>query len=519
MEAFGESVYSILEKTQVRERMMKGIDQISEVFSISKFDATVILIHLRWNSFKAADLLGDNKKKFLAKLRLVQVFDLNQTESDSDGTGDYLVSTPFCSHKFSKTRWSEYLRDTLDKNKAERGGLISCLHQDCVASVGPDTIEQLTDPVKELYESYVLSSFVESNKGTIKWCPASGCDYAIELAKDKEDDDSAVVVCLCGCIFCWDCQLESHQPLTCKNASLWLNHLLGQSRSVAWIHSNTKPCPQCNSPVLKNDDPDYRIITCVCSYSFCWVCLGTEEEHNGYWNCVEVTVPPPENQENAAESSSSSSHEFSQILHLNLWEESHEVMEKAKAKLKAFETNMIPKLTENCGVSEADMRAFREAWMLVVQCRGVLKWSCVFDYFITDYQKAKKQYLKHLRDEATTRLSKHEGTLHELVEELMFETHSAEEFGFIKHKLETSTTNTGNYFHDYVKTLQDGLPEVKAEDYEKAPNSHWFCNRCTFQNTWDDKECKLCFVPHVAIDNNNQQQQQQQQPCKCPSEE
>lgn len=110
-------------------------------------------------------------------LSLVQVFDLNQNESNSsstdhemticDGNGDYFVSTPFCSTKSSKTRLSQYLIDSLEKNKSERGQ-ISCLTQDCVASVGPNTIEKLTEPVNEMYESYLLSSFVERNKGTMK---------------------------------------------------------------------------------------------------------------------------------------------------------------------------------------------------------------------------------------------------------------------------------------------------------------------------------------------------------------
>lgn len=270
MEAYGQK-YSVLVKSQVREKMMKEIDQISEVFSVSKSDATVILIRLRWNSFKASDLLGDNKEKFLAELGLVRVFDSNSSSADcetttlSDGDGGCFVSTPFCSHKFSTTRWSVYLNDALEKNKEERG-LISCLNQDCVASVGPDTIGKLTEPVKDLYESYMIESFVECHKATIKWCPASGCEYAIEVQEDIEDDLG--VVCLCGYTFCWTCRLESHRPVNCKKASIWWTYLLDQSRSISWIHTNTKRCPSCSSPVQHNGDTDYRLITCICRFGF-----------------------------------------------------------------------------------------------------------------------------------------------------------------------------------------------------------------------------------------------------------
>ncbi|KAL1225471.1 putative E3 ubiquitin-protein ligase ARI16 [Cardamine amara subsp. amara] len=83
MEAYGQSFYLIHETAQVREKMMKEINQISEIFSVSKSDATIVLIDLLWNSYKASDLLGDNKEKLFAELRLVQIFDLNQNESNS----------------------------------------------------------------------------------------------------------------------------------------------------------------------------------------------------------------------------------------------------------------------------------------------------------------------------------------------------------------------------------------------------------------------------------------------------
>ncbi|CAD5331200.1 unnamed protein product [Arabidopsis thaliana] len=480
MEADGQK-YSVLAKTQVREKMMKEIEQISEVFLVSKSDATVILIRLGWNSFKASDLLGDNKEKFLAKLGLARVLNSNSSSADREtGDGDYLVSTPFCSHKFSTTCWSEYLSDALKKNKEQRG-LISCLSQDCVASVGPDTIEQLTEPVKEMYENYILESFMECHKATIKWCPASGCEYAVELQEDGNEDNVISVVCLCGHTFCWTCGLESHRPVSCKKASIWWTYLLDQSRSISWIHTNTKSCPKCKIPVQQNGDPNYRLINCICSNNFCWICLRTEEQHQGNWNCSPVAVP----------AAGPSTVEFSQILHLNLWEAGHEALKKAKSKLRALEEKIIPKLIENCGATELDIRTVREAGMLSVQCRQVLKWSCVFDYSIIEYESTKKQYLKHLRALASTMLCMHEGKLDELIHLAL----SPEDFTNYNHKLEISTTCTGNHFDGFIKELEDGKPEVKADGYENEPGSRWFCDRCTFENSWVDKQCKMCFFP------------------------
>lgn len=180
---------------------------------------------------------------------------------------------------------------------------------------------------------------------------------------------------------------------------------------------------------------------------------------------------------------------------------------KANSDLKAIEEDSIRKLTEDCGLGEEDVRALREAWMLVVQCRQVLKWFSAFSYFITEYQSTKKQYLDHLGEQATTILLKHQETLHELMNGAI----SAGDITCFKHKLETSTRNTGNYFHYFVRTLEDGLPEVKLDAYEDASTSYWFCDRCTFKNSLADNECKICFVPldalpphpHVDFGNHN----------------
>lgn len=260
-----QRLYSVLTRTEVRDKMMKEIVQISEVFSLSQSDATVALIRLGWDSFKASDLLGDNKEKFLSKLGLVQVSGSNRGDGDNNNN---LVSTPLCSHKFCSDCWRDHLTQSL-KKKEEM--VMSCLSQDCVASVGPDTIEKLEEPVKEMYERYVLGSFMDSNR--IKWCPAKGCEYAIERHEDGDDDDEEAsdfgVVCLCGHTFCWRCKLESHRPVTCNNASLWLNDLLDEARTFGLIATKTKPCPHCQSRVEKDsDNNNLRIVTCVCRFVF-----------------------------------------------------------------------------------------------------------------------------------------------------------------------------------------------------------------------------------------------------------
>ncbi|KAF8052985.1 hypothetical protein N665_1482s0016 [Sinapis alba] len=421
--------------------MMKEVVQISEVFSLSLSDATVILIRLGWNSFKASDRLGDDKEKFLSELGLV-----GSKSCSSDKEGDkYLVSTPFCSHKFSTDCWRDYLRKSLVKKEDERVLQISCLSQDCTASVGPDTIEKLTEPVKKMYGKYLVASFMESNKESIKWCPDCDNNYAIERHHDDDyhPSEDIGVVCLCGYIFCWSCQLESHRPVTCNNASLWMNELLHKSKKLAGEAKRIKHCPEC-----------YKLVR------------------------------------NAS----------ALIPHLTLWETSDAALKISKRDLEAIEEKIMD---ANC-LRELDIKAIREAWMVTIQCSLVLKWSCVFGYFITDYQIAKRQYLDYLREKATANLSNHKKTIAEVTSGII----SGGDIIALREKLGDITTTTDNYFRFFVKSLEDGLCDVKVDAYEDGATDYWFCDRCTFQNDSSDQECRMCVFsfdspPHVALDNNN----------------
>ncbi|KAF8052986.1 hypothetical protein N665_1482s0017 [Sinapis alba] len=463
--------------------MMKEVVQISEVFSMSESDATVILIRLRWNSFKASDLLGDDKEKFLLELGLVGSNSCSDEEdlevTNTDGEADNLVSTPFCSHKYCTDCWRDYLRESLKKKKKKKEEederlplMISCLSQDCAASVGPDTIEKLTEPVKKMYERYLIGSFMESNNETIKWCPDPDChDYAIERHDVPSEDFG--VVCLCGHRFCWSCQLESHRPVTCNNASLWWNKLLEESRTVSWFAKRTRRCPECHSLV---------------------------ENHKGVWNCTDRSVSQPSN-------------ESALIRHLTLWETSQEAIKISKHDLEATERKIMD---ANC-LGELDIRALREAWMLIVQCRLVLKWSCVFGYFITDYHIAKKQYLDYLLENATTNLVTHKRTLHEVTNGVV----SGGDLVVFRQKLRDITRTTGKYFRFFVKSLEDGLCDVKVDAYEDGTTDYWFCDRCTFQNDSFDQECRMCVFsfespPHLCFGNNNSSASSYQQDQTLP---
>lgn len=215
MEHDPEREYSVLTRDDLNEKMNKQIDDLSEIFLLSKPAATVLLMNLQWDSQRVSERLSEDKEKLLMRSGLI---------TDSNYNDSFF---------------------SVEKNLA-----------------------MLTLEAKGMHNEYVLRSFLEQNKGlTIRRCPSPGCGYFIEFHRDIYFDEYGLnVVCLFGHTFCGRCSLESHRPVTCNNASDWLRDLgkLSESLSVSWIESNTKPCPHCQFPIeVGSRSRLFRFVECL----------------------------------------------------------------------------------------------------------------------------------------------------------------------------------------------------------------------------------------------------------------
>ncbi|KAF3513494.1 hypothetical protein F2Q69_00004972 [Brassica cretica] len=492
--------YSVCTRDDLKERITKQIDVISEIFCVSNSDATVLLMKLRWNSQLLSERLSQENKKLLAEsgLKPVVVTDSNQDLSDSScdefyeffddvDDDDVKVSTPFCSHKFSTTYWSKYL----DKNffSVEKTlDTISCPHQDCGAAVGRDTIEKLTVKDKNRYDEYVLRSYLDTSKRQIKQCPAQGCSYFIEFHKGTDAEEYGLnVVCLCGHTFCCRCSLDTHRPVTCNNASDWLSRDLqklseasDKSLSFLWIEANTEPCPHCLSPVeIGLGSLDSKFVPCgYCSGSFCWDCMHSEESHKTesgtYGDCLEPVEQDPLWNVEVVDTSC-----------LDRWEACEVSLVEARSELQAFK--------ESDNTSEEYIRIVREGLMLIVQCRQFLKWTCVYEHIHLEYEASKKEFLRFLQDYANTLVKSYAETLKEETGKGL----SAAQLVCSRSNIPAVTSSIGNYFYNFSKALKDGLDAVKVKHYDDfAPC--WLCDRCSYANTWLHKACQMCCESPVV---------------------
>lgn len=147
--------YFVCTRDDLKEKMNKQINDISEIFCVSNSDVTALLMKLRWNSQLLSERLCQENNKLSTESGFVT--DSNQDLSHSDSSCDDVddkVSTPFCSHQFSINYWSKYL----EKNKKKY--TISCPLQGCPAEVEWDAIENLTVRKKNRYDEYVLRSYL-----------------------------------------------------------------------------------------------------------------------------------------------------------------------------------------------------------------------------------------------------------------------------------------------------------------------------------------------------------------------
>jgi ariadne-1 len=210
-----------------------------------------------------------------------------------------------------------------------------------------------------------------NKKSDVKWCPASSCQYAVEV--DDVVDASQEVVCNCSYKFCWNCLQESHRPIDCDTVKKWVSMINDdESQSLSWIHGNSKPCPKC-----KRDPFGCMRMRCLppCEFQFCWICLRDWNVH-GYDDAAPCNqYRPPEEREDENESKSQSlsddvmkmnakmsSDRF--LFYLERWKENEKSQEKALSDLQRVREVELKKMSDSPVISTS------QSWHKRIQMCG-----------------------------------------------------------------------------------------------------------------------------------------------------
>ncbi|MBA0585139.1 hypothetical protein Gorai_015927, partial [Gossypium raimondii] len=239
--------YTVLKEADIKQQQEDDISKFSETCFPEHgwHSRSVSKVHDEW----FADEGGVRQSVGLLERPAVQVSNARELTCGicfESFLRDNITSVA-CGHPFCLSCWRGYISTTI----YDGPGCLSlrCPDPSCNAAVGKDMIDKLaTSEEKEKYSRYLLRSYVEDNRKT-KWCPAPGCEYAVDFTVGSGNFD---VSCNCSYSFCWNCTEEAHRPVDCETVAKWILKNSAESENMNWILANSKPCPKCKRPIEKN---------------------------------------------------------------------------------------------------------------------------------------------------------------------------------------------------------------------------------------------------------------------------
>ncbi|XP_033138237.1 probable E3 ubiquitin-protein ligase ARI12 [Brassica rapa] len=469
-----QSYVTILKEGDIRSRMKEEIQRVSNTYSISEDDATLLLAHFRWDDIELHKKWSDNAKSVRES---VGIFELERPLDLPSDDKNFCCGICFkllslersasvsCGHRVCKFCWRSHINKSINKiADVDWYGTLKCPYDICRASVGGDMIEKFAcEEDKTKYYRYLFRSYVEGSK-VIKCCPAKGRSCDVHLTPGSGNFD---VLCLCLLSFCWNCSKDVHSPMDCESAAKWLRMNSSDYQDPNWVRQNTVPCPRCNLRIRENQDCSLKM-RCFppCNYDFCWRCRGQWTEHGlDLYTCThdeyEETVFG--NMAEYAAGRYKDCHEK--------WMSNESLMQKAKAKLQQLHTDVIPDLSNKQLATVHQLEFVAEAWSQIMECRRVLKWTYAYEYYLGEDQVEKQDFLKLKQDNAEIPLEKLHYHAENQLNMLLDSDGPSENFNKFRSDLTDSTRITRNHYELLLRDLEDGLSNVVgASTSQRAHN-------------------------------------------------
>ncbi|XVF29276.1 hypothetical protein REPUB_Repub15cG0106900 [Reevesia pubescens] len=463
--------YTVLKEADIKRRQEDDISKVSTVLSISRVDATILLRHYHWSVSKVHDEWFADEERVRKSVGLLErpvVLVSNARELTCGICFESLphdnITSAACGHPFCRTCWRGYICTNINDGP----GCLSlrCPDPSCNAAVGQDMIDKLaTCEEKKKYSRYLLRSYIEDNRKT-KWCPAPGCDYAVDYAVGGGNFD---VSCFCSHGFCWNCTEEAHRPVDCNTVEKWILKNSAESENMNWILANSKPCPKCKRPIEKNQGCMHMTCTPPCKFEFCWLCLGAWADHGertgGFYACNRYEAAKDEGvydeAERRREMAKNSLEKYTHYY--ERWASNQLSRQKALSDLNQMQTVHLEKLSDLQCTPESQLKFITEAWLQIVECRRVLKWTYAYGYYLPEHEHAKRQFFEYLQGEAESGLERLHQCAEKELNKFVTGDSPSKDFDDFRAKLAGLTSVTKNYFENLVRALENGLADVDSQ--------------------------------------------------------
>ncbi|VAH49065.1 unnamed protein product [Triticum turgidum subsp. durum] len=496
--------YCILSEAGIKQRQEDDINRVSTVLSISKSEACVLLRSYNWSVSKVHDEWFVDEER----VRKVVGFPEKRIEMPNDrelacgicfeNCPHASMSAAACGHPFCSVCWRGYISTAI--NDGPGCLMLRCPDPSCAAAVGQDMINSLANEEdKEKYGRYLRRSYIEDNR---------------------------------------KCTEEAHRPVDCATVSKWILKNSAESENMNWILANSKPCPKCKRPIEKNQGCMHITCTPPCKFEFCWLCLGSWSEHGertgGFYACNRYEAARQEGaydeSERRREMAKNSLERYTHYY--ERWAANQSSRQKALGDLQSLQNDKLEKLSDIQSQPESQLKFIIEAWLQIVECRRVLKWTYAYGYYLPEHEHAKRQFFEYLQGEAESGLER----LHQCAEkelQIYLEAESpSKDFNDFRTKLAGLTSVTRNYFENLVQALETGLNDVgpstsqstgiknttskslggksksgknraSAAGSKSGSSSRgvddsniWTCDQCTYVNPRSAKACQACDHQH-----------------------
>ena len=267
---------------------------------------------------------------------------------------------------------------------------------------------------------------------------------------------------------------DAHRPVDCETVAKWQLKNSSEAHNTAWMLINTKPCPKCGKPIEKNQGCMHMTCMKPCRHEFCWLCLGPWKEHGetsgGYYACNTFQRNKEEGMYNEAEDirKRAKKHLEKYTHYYERWAGNESSRQQAVKDLKQMQKNYMGRLSDMQWATEAELKFITEAWLQIIDCRRVLKWTYAYGYYLPEdgnkKAKSKRGFFEYLQGEAESNLERLHHCTEKDMHDYLNKKCSDKEFNNFRAKLSGLTTVTRNYFENLVKALENGLEDTSSQE-------------------------------------------------------
>ncbi|CAL4978908.1 unnamed protein product [Urochloa decumbens] len=477
----GPAAVVVLTEADVRRRQEEMIASVAELLSFPPGFAAALLRHFSWDAGRVEERWFSDDRRVRAALGLPPDGVPSPTSIRTAGhspcgicfaafPAGEMRSASCGAHFYCADCWRGYIAAAVGDGAA-RCLSLRCPEPSCAAAVVRELVAAAADAGdRARYARFELRSFVDDGGAgrRIKWCPAPGCNRAVELSSG--DDDATDVFCACRHGFCWRCGEEAHRPVSCETVRAWLDKNNSYSETANWVLDNTKPCPKCLLPLEKDQGCMHMTCPPPCGHEFCWVCLDPWNNHQRCVGFADDAIADDDDDDNRGGAREKDYREELNrrlanasdryLYHYERWIANFSSLEKVIKDMSELESMEIAKIAAMAELPEMEFEFLTRAYEQIADGRRVLKWAYAYGYYLDPARDAARRGLfEDLLDQANAWLEK----LHAAAELERRETFcSAAEpavirellLGYYKGRVENFTCVTRTFLGNLVKAFE-----------------------------------------------------------------